>query len=83
MRGLSLTSVSTTIIKAEINGTTYRIFATPDPWGGWSWLWSSGTQVVAAGWATAHAGGEVTYSKGRISVRDGEDIAQLLDQVRQ
>lgn len=83
MKGLSLTSVSTTIIKAEINGTTYRIFATRDPWGGWTWVWSNGTQVVAAGWATEHAGGEVTYSKGRLSVCDGEAIATLLDQVRQ
>lgn len=75
--------VRTIILRhAPGNGTTYRIFLTPDPWGGFNWTWCPEGGVFIGGWAARHKGGEVRQTAGKRNKVDLDAITEIIDAAR-
>lgn len=76
--------VETTILmRAPGNGTQYRIFLTPNPWGGWNWAWIPEAGIDCGGWASQRKGGELRVTAGKLGKVDKDAIRDIIDEIRQ
>ena len=76
-------TVQTTILThAPGNGSNYRIFVCPNPYGGLTWSWVPESGPIMGGWAAGHKGGELRLTAGKRNRADLDAIRLILDEVR-